>query len=278
MAMQFRALSLSMALMLTAVVTGSGLPTASGDDEKAAQPPLTKPDFKKPATGKPPGKTVSEMRVPGAKAAADDGWKPLFNKKNMDGWKVTNFGGEGEVYREKDYVVIAQGVDLSGITSTRKDLPTSNYEIELEATRAEGNDFFVGLTFPYKKSSCSLILGGWGGGVCGLSSIDSMDASENETTSYTSFTNGQWYKVRLKVTDDMIEAWLDKAQIVEVETADRKMDVRFEVELSKPMGFCTFQSTAYIRNARIRRLPARSSAETPDAPKPKKLDKTTSRS
>ncbi|MCP4783543.1 MAG: DUF1080 domain-containing protein [Fuerstiella sp.] len=197
-----------------------------------------------------------------------DGWTPLFNvngKKKLEGWKSTNFGGEGEVYLEKGNVVITQGVDLSGITSLRKDLPSSNYEIEFEAQRAAGSDFFVGLTFPVKKSSCSLIMGGWGGGVCGLSSLDGMDASENETTSYMAFTNGQWYKIRLKVTDERIEAWLDKVQLVEVETEGRKIDVRFEVEISKPLGFATYQSTTWIRNARIRQLPkAKSSAETTD--------------
>lgn len=242
--MAIRGLSLALTLLLT----GSSLTPAVGDDDKQAA-----------AKKKQTEQKSSDSPKDG------DGWQPLFNGKNLDGWKVTNFGGEGEVYLEKGNVVISQGVDLSGITSTRKDLPTSNYEIELEATRAEGNDFFVGLTFPYRKSSCSLILGGWGGGVCGLSSIDGMDASENETTSYTAFTNGQWYKVRLKVTDDMIEAWLDGAQIVEQETKDRKVDVRFEVDLSKPMGLSTFQSTTWIRKARIRKLPA---AKDKNAKKP----------
>ncbi len=201
-------------------------------------------DVKPPAESKP------------AAGADKDGWSPLFNGKDLDGWKVTNFGGEGPVAFEEGNVVISQGVDLSGITSTRKDLPKCNYEIELEAKRAEGSDFFVGLTFPVRDSSCSLILGGWGGGVCGLSSIDGMDASENETTSYTSFTNNQWYKVRVQVTDKKIQAWLDKASVVDVETADKKINVRFEVDPSRPMGFCTYQSTAHIRHARMRLLPA----------------------
>ena len=204
-------------------------------DDKAANP-------KSPPTK---DKSVSEK----------DGWEPLFNGKNLDGWKVTNFGGEGEVKLEKHDVVITQGVDLSGITSTRKDLPKTNYEIEFEAQRAAGSDFFVGVTFPVQDSFCSLICGGWGGGVCGISSLDGMDASENETTGYMSFTNGQWYKVRVKVTPEKIEAWLDKDQIVDVEIKDRKIDVRFEVDLSKPLGFASYQSTARIRNARLRKLP-----------------------
>lgn len=187
---------------------------------------------------------------------AEVAWKPLFNGKDLDGWKVTKFGGEGEVYVENGDVVITQGVDLSGITSTSKTLPKSNYEIEFEAQRAEGSDFFVGLTFPVKENPCSLILGGWGGGVCGLSSLDGMDASENDTTCYLSFARGKWYKIRLRVTDDRIQAWLDKDQIVDLETKYHKISIRYEVELSKPLGFATYQTTSRIRKARVRQLPA----------------------
>lgn len=193
--------------------------------------------------------------TPSAAKPDKEGWTPLFNGKDLTGWQVTNFGGEGEVSYADDCVVITQGVDLSGVTSTRKDLPQMNYEIELEAKRTEGTDFFVGLTFPVQDSSCSLIMGGWGGGVCGISSIDGMDASENETTTYTAFENNKWYKVRVRVTDEKIEAWLDKHSIVEVETADKRIDVRFEIELSKPLGLSTYQSTSHIRNAKIRKLP-----------------------
>ena len=38
------------------------------------------------------------------------------------------------------------------------------------------------------------------GGVVGLSSIGGFDASENETTQFVEFKNGQWYKIRLRVT------------------------------------------------------------------------------
>ena len=58
----------------------------------------------------------------------------------------------------------------------------SDYEVTLEAMRVDGNDFFCGMTFPAGKDPCTLIVGGWGGTVVGLSSINGMDASENETT------------------------------------------------------------------------------------------------
>ena len=75
-------------------------------------------------------------------------------------------------------------------------------------------------------------------------------------TSYSSFTRGQWYKVRLQVTDDRIKAWLDKQELLNIETKYHKIGIRYEVELSKPLGFATYQTTARIRNARIRQLTA----------------------
>jgi len=206
---------------------------------------------------------VADDTAPVKKSDTRKDWKPLFNGKDLDGWKVTNFGGEGDVKvegRDNEEVTIYEGVDLSGITTTRKDLLTTNYEVEFEAQRASGTDFFVGYTFPVGEDACSLILGGWGGGVCGISSLDLMDASENETTDYREFIQGKWYKVRVRVTDKRIQAWLGESTLADVERELHDIDVRFEMEASKPMGFATYQTVGKIRNARIRKLTAKEAA------------------
>jgi hypothetical protein len=210
-------------------------------------------DDKKTAEQKPSATVVDDAKKE-SPVADKDGWKPLFNGKDLEGWKMTNFGGEGEVFFEDGTVVISQGVDLSGI-HTERELPKINYEVQFEAQRVAGSDFFAGLTFPVKDTHCSLIVGGWGGGVCGLSSLSGMDASENETTSYRDFTKGQWYKFRLIVTDDHISAWIDDNQIVDVDTTGQRIGTRFEIDRSKPFGFATYQTTAKIRNAKLRLLP-----------------------
>lgn len=197
------------------------------------------------------------------------GWQPLFEKSSLKGWKVTNYGGEGEATVTDRVLMLEQGVDLSGVTTTRKDLPTDHYEVEFEARRTQGNDFFVGFTFPVRDSSCSLICGGWGGGICGISSIDLMDASENETTSYSSFNNGQWYKIKLKVDGNSLEAWMDGKPLLEVDLEESKVDTRFEMDLSKPMGFACYQSTAEIRKARYRSLKSLPAKAEPTAKKAK---------
>lgn len=184
-------------------------------------------------------------------------WQSLFDGKTLGKWKSTEFGGEGDVLVKNGELVLEFGNDMTGVTwQDPKSLPRSNYEIELEAKRVDGSDFFCGMTFPVKKEPCSLILGGWGGGVCGLSSINGMDASENETTTYEGFKNGQWYKVRLRVTDGKIEAWLDKKKIINQAVKDRKFSVRLEVELSQPLGFATWQTSAALRKIRLRKLSA----------------------
>jgi len=105
-----------------------------------------------------------------------------------------------------------------------------------------------------KDSHCSLILGGWGGGVVGLSSLDGMDASSNETTQYIEFQNNRWYHVRVRVTPKRIKAWLDGKKIVDVNIENREVDIRIEMEECLPFGIATWSTTGAIRNIRLRKL------------------------
>ena len=178
----------------------------------------------------------------------------LFDGKTLGQWKITDFGGQGKVYVKDGSIFLERGNDMTGVTWSGP-LFRSDYEISLEAQRVDGYDFFCGLTFPVDTNSCSLILGGWGGSVCGLSSLDFYDASENETTRLIDFKTGQWYKVRLRVIPDKIQAWLDDENIVDVNTAGRYIDIRPEVELAKPLGISTWCTTGAIRNIRMRKLP-----------------------
>ncbi|QDU10308.1 hypothetical protein V202x_37070 [Gimesia aquarii] len=200
-------------------------------------------------------KTTQTQNPTDSKKKKSQKWVSLFNGKSLDGWKVPQFGGEGEVHVANGNLILEMGVDLTGVTITdTKKLPLTNYEVELEAMRVDGNDFFCGLTFPVKKDPCSIILGGWGGSLCGLSSIDGDDASQNSTTSFQTFKKKQWYKIRLQVTNHKIQAWLDGKQIIDQNLKDRKISIRHEVELSKPFGITSFSTTAALKNIKIRKL------------------------
>jgi len=175
----------------------------------------------------------------------------LFDGKSLGQWAITDFGGQGDVYVKDGAIYMEMGNDMTGIT-WKGPLIRMNYEITLEAMRTSGSDFFCGLTFPVGENPCSLILGGWGGGLCGLSNIDYYDAANNETTTFTSFEDNKWYRVRLRVVPDRIQAWLDDEEIVNIETTGRKIDIRAEVDLSQPLGIATWQTGGAVRNIKIK--------------------------
>lgn len=179
----------------------------------------------------------------------------LFDGKTLGHWKITDFGGQGKVYVKDGAIFLEQGNDMTGVTWDGP-LVRMNYEITLEAMRVSGSDFFCGLTFPVNDKCCSLILGGWGGTVCGLSNIDYYDAANNETTRMVSFENGKWYHVRLRVTPNRIQAWLaeEEDQLVDMDITGRKVDTRIEVDLSQPLGIATWQTAGAIRNIRLQKL------------------------
>jgi hypothetical protein len=184
---------------------------------------------------------------------AESSWEPLFDGHTLTGWKVTEFPGHGAVRCESGTIVLNKGTKLTGITWTNEP-PARNYEIELDAMRVEGSDFFCGLTFPVGDAHCSLILGGWGGEIVGISSINTDDASDNQTTSLIQFDSGRWYHVRLKVADEKIEAWLDDRKIVDLDTTGLKITMRpGEIELSQPLGLATWKTTGALRNIKLRR-------------------------
>jgi hypothetical protein len=208
------------------------------------------------------GAVASGLAAESTKAEGGEKWRALFDGKTLAGWMQSDFEGGGAVKVESPFrggsgaIVIAAGETLSGFTWTNGgELPRENYEITLEAMKLTGSDFFCGLTFPVGKSACSLIVGGWGGMVVGLSSIDHVDASENETTQGREFKDGRWYRVRVRVSGDKIEAWIDDEQLVDVEIGGRKISLRGgDIQKSLPLGVATYMTSAAVRDIRLRRL------------------------
>ena len=197
-------------------------------------------------------------------------WKPLFDGKTLKNWKSAEFGGEGEVTVKEGMIVMQQGSEMTGVTWTGGDLPKINYEISLMAQRIDGSDFFCGLTFPIKELPCSFIVGGWGGGVVGISSLDDLDAANNETSRYESFQKGRWYKIRMRVTEQGLMGWIDEQQVVGVETKGRKISIRHEVELSRPLGISCYSTVSGLKDIKIRELTkaeADAAIKAPELPK-----------
>ncbi len=213
------------------------------------------------AAGPPVSAEPASSPVPGADRTTAE-WNVLFDGNGLGDWKASPFGGGGEITVSSGAIRIAMGADLSGIT-WGGDHPRQSYELVLQARRVDGSDFFCGLTFPVGDDCCSLIVGGWGGGLVGLSSIDGQDAANNSTTKVMSFENGRWYDVRVRVTPERIECFLDGEAVVDQPLLDRILSVRDEVIPSKPLGIATYATTAEVRGIRWRPLTAPSGTAPP---------------
>jgi hypothetical protein len=183
---------------------------------------------------------------------APAGWQPLFDGKTLTGWTSAAFRKPGQVRVEQGALVLVNGYPLTGVNLTR-DFPKVNYELRWEAARRNGGDFFSSLTFPYLDSHATFVAGGWGGDIIGISSIEGLDAADNETRNYFNFENGRWYKFRLKVTTARIEAWIDEQPLVNLAVEGRTIALRpGEIEASRPFGFASYNSTGALRNIEYR--------------------------
>jgi hypothetical protein len=205
-----------------------------------------------------PKPSETEMLVEAAQKPstppAGEGWRTLFDGQSLAGWRITDFQEGGGVQVRDGLLVFTRGEPFVGVNYTNE-MPKVNYEVTLEAMSVTGGDFFCGLTFPVQDSFCSFIVGGWGGSVVGLSSLDGADASENETTQFITFETGRWYHLRLRVTERKIEAWIEQKKVVDVMTAGRKISLRFgDIEMSKPFGIASYSTTAAFRGIRIREV------------------------
>src|SRR5258706_15298482 len=221
-------------VVAVALCLGAGCKTTSNQssDSAKAKPQATA------STSKPMRPDEAEIL---AKAIQDppglfegEGWDSLFDGKSLNGWKATDFAGHGEIVCTNGLLIMNMGDPFTGVNLTNP-FPKMNYELALDAMRVNGSDFFCGITMPIGDTFCSLIVGGWGGSLLGISSLDGMDASENETTRFMNFERGKWYRIRIRVTEGRIEGWVEKEKMVDVVTTKKNISLRpGDIELSKP--------------------------------------------
>lgn len=208
------------------------------------------------------GKVVS-------KAPESSAFRPL-----SDNWEAASFGGDGAIEfktvevkanpkedaKTKDsktsktqLIEMAMGDPLTGLRWTGP-LTRDHYELRLQARRVEGFDFFVAVTFPVGEEHCSLVVGGWGGGILGISSIDGNDAANNETTQFKDFKTGQWYAFRIRVEKESVKCWIDEEEWVNVNRDNHSFDIRIEMDPCLPLGIANFQCVSEIKGVEIRKL------------------------
>jgi hypothetical protein len=184
----------------------------------------------------------------------EDVWHDLLTEQAIAHWQPSEFGISGREEISPHAIRLSMGNPFTGVTWDGQGLSTERYELEVVARKVMGNDFFCGVTFPVGPAFCTLVSGGWGGSITGLSSIDGKDASENATRTFQRYDIGADYTFRIRVEDHQVQAWVNNKLIVQQPRAGTEFSVRFEVEPSIPLGIACYNTEAFISACRIRSL------------------------
>ena len=186
----------------------------------------------------------------------------LFDGKTLDGWKKTDFYHAGEVKVDDGRIVMAAGDSMTGITTTRQDLPTTDYELTYEAMRLTGDDFFAAATFPVGKSYITLVNGGWGGYVTGLSSSNGHGRLGERDHQPFKYQEKTWYRFRVRVTGEVIRCWVGDKQVIAVTHKEKHVGRGSRRGPTSP-GLRHLETASALRKIEIRPLrPTRSPRPT----------------
>ena len=165
-------------------------------------------------------------------------------------------GVSGGIVEEGEELRIGWGESLTNVR-WKGEVPTAPFELELKAKRVNGTDFFCAVTFPARgvEECVTLIVGGWGGSLVGISSIDGKDASENDTQKIHTFETDVWYQIRLVREGEKLMVWIDGEKLIDIDTTGKILSLRQGgIEECAPFGLATWQTTARIKDIRWRGL------------------------
>lgn len=178
-------------------------------------------------------------------------WHDLLADEAATSWESIPFGLHGPSSIEAGRMTLGMGGPLTGMRWSGAALPRE-YELELTCRKTMGTDFLCGLTFPIGESAATVILGGWGGALTGLSSIDGLDASENFTCSYRRYPPDTDFQLRVRVTTQHVRAWLDGELLFTVDTTRHRLSVRDEMEACTPLGIASYSTASEVSRMRWR--------------------------
>lgn len=168
-------------------------------------------------------------------------------------WQQAGIPDEGRISVNREGVTLPAGLPMTGCKFPAWNdlhLPGTNYRITYEAMRVEGDDIFGMCTFPVvsHQTHATFVIGGWGGTLTGISSIDFKDASENSTRAEQRFADGVWHRVKIEIRPDDILAWVNDRLVVNVSIKGRKVGLRAGfIDHCLPFGFATWNTTAKVR-------------------------------
>jgi hypothetical protein len=192
--------------------------------------------------------------VPRAEEPKMGEWKSLFDGKTLKGWQPIREGkkfiGAGKVAVKDGAILLGPGNPKTGVRWTGS-FPRTGYELSYEAAKLEGPYQFGSAWFPVGESYCELVLGGGANhNIVGLSYVDDKWAGENATLTHASFEHKRWYAVRVRVTDEKVQAWVGERRVVDMLRARHALG-----KVAPPGGILCISSygnTSSVRRIRVR--------------------------
>jgi hypothetical protein len=176
----------------------------------------------------------------------------LFSIEHRSHWTPSSNQSSPAFIWKENQLIISEGVRLNGlIFNPLNNMAWESFELELDVKKINGNDFLCGLTFPVGniKRLVTLVLGGWGGSVNGISCIDGNDAFNNCTASNKDYLFNQWYHVKVQVTPTQITVWVDQECIIDFTHQDRHLSLRSsEIEFYQPFSITTYKTQSEFKN------------------------------
>ena len=181
----------------------------------------------------------------------------LTDPSQYSAWQQAGIPDEGMISIKEDELTLPTGQPMTGAKFANWNtvgMPDTNYTISYEAMRVEGRDIFGMCTFPVgsHQSHATFVIGGWGGTVTGISSIEFLDASENQTRAEQPFENNRWYRIRIEVRPDDLRAWVNDRPVVNASIKGKKVTLRHgDIDRCAPFGFATWNTTAKVRRVSV---------------------------
>ena len=69
------------------------------------------------------------------------------------------------------------------------------------------------------------------------------------------FEEKKWYDIKLQVTDKNLRVWIDQQKVIDCDVEGRRVGMRYgEIEMSVPLGICTYTTTGEIKDLQLRTL------------------------
>jgi hypothetical protein len=188
----------------------------------------------------------------GAAATAADGFHPIFNGKDLNGWHIsqTNHHGNTKGWTVKDGILLAtqDPPGNGGILLT--DRKYRDFEISLEVNPDWGCDGGLFLRSNEAGDAYQVMLdyleGGTVGGIYG-EGLKGVDAREGGSGSAWTqhWRKGEWNKIRARIEGDAphIQVWMNGAQIVDWTDSANHLTggatdgmIALQVHMSDPKG------------------------------------------